>query len=163
MNASPITLDTQGLVAFVSFFIPLVVAALTKKESKSWEKQATSVSLNALLTFFVLIFQATGHITFYVIVLTFGNSLIASLGSYKALLNLGATNAVATVAAPGLGVGSAPQYATVADPSIYDTPTTENQVSNMKEPEVVPAKLTVKRPVIQKTPAKKAAPRKRTR
>lgn len=162
MNASPVTLDTQGLVALVSFFIPLAVAALTKKESKSWEKQATSIGFNGLLTALVLIFEASGHVTFYVVVITFANSVIVSLGSYKALLNVGATGVVASTAAPALGIGSSIQP-TIPDDGNYVTPTVENQVSNMEDTEQVAIRPSLAKATVAKPVAKKAAPKKRAR
>lgn len=101
-------IDTQGLVTLCSIFIPLLTGFVVSKAAASWEKQLISVFFNAVLVTLVLVLQADFHVNFWIVVVTFVNSLVTSLASYNAWKKTGVTAAIQVAVPQGLTTGKFP-------------------------------------------------------
>jgi hypothetical protein len=109
-------IDVQGMALLLGFFIPLVVAAITKKYSAPWVKSVTNVVAVVIVSVVTLVVQNNGDVTVYEVINVVIATFVASVAAYKGLwksLNVGNI-------APQAGIGAAVRQ--VEEPGAYDTP-----------------------------------------
>lgn len=102
------TLDAATVAAAISFFIPLVVSLITKKEASAKVKAGANilgVAVAAVVALYVN--REPGvDLTWQAAVWTFASSLVASLAGYQGVWKpLGAKGALENVS-PDKGIGS---------------------------------------------------------
>lgn len=100
-------LDTTAIAALVAFFVPLLVAAITKRTASDLVKSAVNIVSVAIVAVIALVLSpGDGPLSWQMIVNTFITALVAALVAYKGVWKpLGATAAVGSTTA-GFGLGS---------------------------------------------------------
>jgi uncharacterized membrane protein (DUF441 family) len=108
-------LDVQGLALLIGVFIPVLVAAITKKYSAPWVKSVTNLVAVGVGAVVALLLQDGTDVTFWQVVNALIATYIASIAAYKGLwkpLNVGNI-------APASGLGN--RVSINEQPGAYDT------------------------------------------
>lgn len=102
-----LTLDAATVAAAISFFVPLLVSLVTKKEASARVKAGANILGVAVAAVVALLVNKDGtSVTWQVAAFTFISSLISSLAGYQGVWKpLGAKKALENVA-PDSGIGS---------------------------------------------------------